>query len=65
MCRQLAQPAKKETKAILADLELDHQHWLQWCDQISEELQSRASNATLANRAIYVSDAIVFCKTKN
>ncbi|XP_063712658.1 titin-like isoform X5 [Symsagittifera roscoffensis] len=56
--KQLAQPAKKETKAILADLELDHQHWLQWCDQISEELQSRASNATLANRAIYILQCI-------
>ncbi|XP_075253991.1 uncharacterized protein LOC142345665 isoform X8 [Convolutriloba macropyga] len=55
---ELPQPAKKETKVILSDLDMDHQHWLQWYEQCSKELQSRIQTATHSNRAIYILQCI-------
>ena len=52
------QPVRKETQTILANLKLDHEHWLTWCQECCKDLQDKIHAATTSNRTLYILQCI-------
>ena len=52
------QPARKEAQTILANLKLDHEHWLTWCQECCEDFQDKIHAATTSNRTLYILQCI-------